>query len=46
MSGYYNPFNFPISEVMNRIPKNKQLRTDELQTIVLVYRKKRFKIKN
>lgn len=46
MSGYYNPFNFPISEVMNRIPKNKQLRTDELQTIVLVYRKKRFIIKN
>ena len=46
MSGYYNPFGFPINEVMDRIPKYKQLRTDERQTIVLSYKKKKFILKN
>lgn len=46
MSGYYNPFGFPINEVMDRIPKYKQLRTDERQTIVLSYKKKKFVLKN
>lgn len=46
MSGYYNPFGFPIEFVMNRIPKYKQLRTDQKGTIIVNIKKKGFKIKN
>jgi beta-lactamase superfamily II metal-dependent hydrolase len=46
MSGYYNPFGFPIKEVMNRIPKYKQLRTDEVQTIKVILKKNKYIIKN
>ena len=45
MSGYYNTFGFPVNEVMERIPKTKQLRTDILQTIILKKEKNKFKIK-
>lgn len=45
MNGYYNTFGFPIKEVMNRIPKNKQLITKNIGTIILKLEKNKFVLK-